>query len=47
MKQRYIEVPTTWDELTEADWREVLKIRQRVADNGGCYSELDIRTETA
>ncbi len=46
-RQRYIEVPTTWDEMTEADWREVLKIRQRVADNGGCYSELDIRTETA
>ena len=46
-RQRYVEIPDTWQELTVADWRELLKIRQKVADNGGCYSELDIRTETA
>jgi hypothetical protein len=46
-RQRYIEVPTTWDEMTEADWREVLKIRQKVVEHGGQYSELDITTETA
>ena len=47
MKQRYIEIPNTWDELTEADWRELLKIRQKVVNHGGRYSELDITTETA
>lgn len=46
-KQRYIELPDTWDELTEADWRELLKIRQQVVAHGGSYSELDILTETA
>lgn len=46
-KQRYIELPETWDELSEADWRELLKIRQKVVENGGKYSELDITTETA
>ena len=47
MKQRYIEIPDTWQDLTPDDWREVLKIRQKVVDNGGRYSELDIKTETA
>lgn len=47
MKQRYIELPDTWEELTSDDWREVLKIRQKVVDHGGRYSELDIKTETA
>ena len=47
MKQRYIELPDTWDELTESDWRELLKIRQKVVAHGGRYSELDILTETA
>lgn len=46
-RQRYIEIPDTWQELTAADWRELLKIRQKVVDNGGRYSELDIKTETA
>lgn len=46
-KQRYIELPESWDELTEADWRELLKIRQQIVEHGGCYSELDILTETA
>lgn len=46
-KQRYIEIPDCWQDLTEADWREVLKIRQHVVDHGGRYSELDITTETA
>lgn len=46
-KQRYIELPENWDELTEADWCELLKIRQKVVEHGGQYSELDITTETA
>lgn len=46
-RQRYIEIPDCWQDLTEADWSEVLKIRQRVVDHGGRYSELDITTETA
>lgn len=46
-KQRYIELPESWDELTEADWRELLKIRHQVVIHGGQYSELDILTETA
>lgn len=46
-KQRYIELPETWDELTQSDWRELLKIRQEVVAHGGRYSELDITTETA
>lgn len=46
-KQRFIELPDTWDELTEADWRELLKIRQKVVEHEGRYSGLDITTETA
>lgn len=46
-KQRYVELPETWDELTEADWRDLLKIRQQVVEHGGKYSELDILTESA
>lgn len=46
-KQRYVELPETWDEQTEADWHELLKIRQKVVEHGGEYSELDITTETA
>ena len=46
-RQRYIELPESWDELTVADWRELLKIRQQIVEHGGCYSELDILTETA
>lgn len=46
-KQRYIELPDCWEELTQADWRELLKIRQKVVEHGGKYSELDITTETA
>ena len=46
-RQRYIELPENWDELTKADWCELLKIRQKVVEHGGCYSELDILTETA
>ena len=46
-KERHIEIPDCWEELTEADWREVLKIRQLVVEHGGRYSELDITTETA
>jgi hypothetical protein len=46
-KSRYIELPDTWDELTEADWRELLKIRQHIVAHGGRYSYLDVTTETA
>lgn len=46
-RQRYVELPETWDELTKADWRELLKIRQKVVEHGGEYSKLDITTETA
>lgn len=46
-KQRYIELPDCWEELTPEDWREVLKIRQKVVAHGGRYSETDITTETA
>lgn len=47
MKQRYIEVPSTWDELTEADWRDVLKLRQLVATTGHQLTVMDVRIETA
>lgn len=47
MKQRYIEVPSTWDELTEADWRDVLKLRQLVATTGHQWTVRDVRIETA
>lgn len=45
-RQRYIEFPDRWEELTQKDWEDLLKIRQKVADHGGMYSELDITTET-
>ena len=47
MKQRYIELPDTWDELTEADWREVLKIRHTVATTDHQWTPDDVRIETA
>lgn len=47
MKQRYIEVPSTWDELTGADWRDVLKLRQLVATTGHQWTVRDVRIETA
>ena len=46
-KERYIQIPDCWEELTEADWQEILKIRQKVVEGGGRYTELDITTETA
>lgn len=46
-KQRFVELPETWQELTQADWTGLLKIRQQVADHGGRYTGLDILTETA
>lgn len=45
-KQRYIVFPETWGDLTPEDWREVLKIRQRVVAHGGRYSEHDITVKT-
>ena len=46
-KQRYITLPETWDELTEADWREVLKIRHLVATTDHAWTVEDVRIETA
>ncbi len=45
--QRYIEIPECWEEMTEADWHEVLKIRQRVVRQGGRFTAHDISTATA
>lgn len=46
-RKRYVDIPDCWEELTQEDWREVLRIRQKVVAHGGQYSELDITTETA
>jgi len=46
-KQRYITLPETWDELTEADWREVLKIRHLIATTDHAWTVEDVRIETA
>ena len=46
-KQRFIEFPTTWDELTSDDWREVLKIRHTVVTTDHQWTAEDIRIETA
>lgn len=46
-RKRYIEVPSTWDELTEADWRELLKLRHLVATTDHQWTAADVRTETA
>lgn len=47
MRQRYITLPSDWSELTEADWREALKIRQTVATVDHQWTLEDVRTETA
>jgi len=46
-KLRTIEIPDCWQDLTPEDWREILKIRQKVVEHGGRYSEFDITVETA
>lgn len=47
IKPRYITLPETWDELTEADWRELLKMRQQMIDKQLQLTVSDVRTETA
>lgn len=46
-RQRYITLPETWDELTPADWREVLKIRQKMIRKELRLTVDDVRIETA
>ena len=47
MKQRYITLPDVWDELTEADLRELLKMRQQMIDKRMPLTIDDVRIETA
>lgn len=47
MKERYVDLPTTWDELTEKDWQELLKIRHLVATTDHQWTVEDVRTESA
>lgn len=46
-RNRYVTLPEDWDELTEADWQEALKIRQAIARGGGGLTVEDARIETA
>mgnify|MGYP006916123622 FL=1 len=46
-KQRYITLPEDWDELTEADWRELLRIRHIVASTDMQWTVEDVRIESA
>ncbi len=46
-KQRTTEIPSTWDELTEDDWRYLLKLRHLMATTGHQWTADDARTETA
>jgi len=46
-KPRHITLPETWDELTEADWRELLKMRQQAIRRGLAVTIEDVRIETA
>lgn len=46
-KPRYITLPETWDELTQADWRELLKMRQQIIDKRLPVTLDDVRIETA
>lgn len=47
MKQRYIEIPSTWDELTTRDWRDMLRLRHRIVTAGRTLTVKDIRRESA
>ena len=47
MKPRYITLPENWDELTPEDWREVLKIRQTMAETDHAWTVEDARIESA
>lgn len=44
---RYITLPEAWDGLTEADWRELLKIRQTVVTTDHQWTVEDVRIESA
>ncbi len=46
-KKRYITLPEDWDELTEADWQELLKIRHMVATTDHQWTVEDVRIESA
>lgn len=46
-KSRYITLPETWDELTETDWRELLRIRQQIEERGMKVTLDDVRIDTA
>lgn len=46
MKQRTVEFPETWTDLTEADWCELLKLRHTVVTTGHQWTPQDIRIET-
>ena len=46
-KARYITLPEDWDELTPEDWRELLKIRQTMAETDHAWTAEDARIETA
>lgn len=46
-KKRYITLPEVWDELTGADWRELLRMRQQLIDRQLKVTVGDVRIETA
>ena len=46
-KERYITLPEEWDELTVSDWRELLKMRQQMVDDGLKLTVDDVRIESA
>ena len=46
-KSRYIILPEVWDELSEADWRELLKFRQQLISKGMKATLDDVRIWTA
>lgn len=46
-RQRYVTLPSDWDELEPADWRELLRMRQQMIDKGLQLTVGDVRIETA
>ena len=46
-KAKYITLPENWDELTEADWRELLRMRQQLIDKHLKVTIDDVKIETA
>lgn len=46
-KGNMIEFPEVWDELTQKDWADVLRLRQRIIDKELQVTIEDIRNETA